>query len=71
MHCNYSISILHMLQMLVRQHGGTCEHFNGWLHVKDASAWSQDGTLRAYTLSGDPARKVWFNGEHVASVIRW
>lgn len=69
----HSISILHTLQMLICQHGGDCKHFHGHLSAVDASAY--DSTIgpgfRAYTLRGDPLRKIWLNGEHVASVVRW
>lgn len=67
---HYSISILHTLQILVRQFG-PCEHFNGVVTQREAFAASQDGQHRAYTLKGDPNRKIWLNGEHVASVISW
>lgn len=69
----YSISILHTLQMLIRQHGAKCEHFHGFMNDREAMAWSGSfaENLRAYTLRGDPMRKIWLNGDHVASVVRW
>lgn len=59
------------MQMLIRQHGAVCEHFNGYLGSRDSLAVSADGSLRAYTLRGDPNRKIWLNGEHVASALVW
>lgn len=68
---HHSVSLLDTFARLIRQQGGICAHFNVWQAEKDAGASSQDGAVRVYTLRGDLNRKIWLNGEHVASAVRW